>query len=254
MEQGGQANGALAIGNIIALVVTVILCDFGRAHLGCIPTHLFGRNHLAFSIYVLLVLPGTLFHELSHALTAMLLNVKILAFSVRPTRYDDNILLGYVAHGPVGIVGRALIGIAPLTLGLLALLALATAVFDAYAAQERLAAGDWVGMLLVVVAAFGSWRGWLAAYAIFIISASMMPSTMDLDGWWPLAIVFALLILAGFLTTPGAMVLAWLAEPLGVALRLFLVTLGLTMVIDCVLVLILAALHQAVDKQFPFRV
>lgn len=66
--------------------------------------------------YYLLLLPGTVVHELSHLLACLVLGLqvhKVSLFGVRP-QADGTVQLGYVEHSGGGPVRRFLVGIAPM--------------------------------------------------------------------------------------------------------------------------------------------
>src|SRR3989304_5104800 len=63
------------------------------------------------TLYVVLMLPGTIVHELSHAAVALLMGARITEFSVIPSGNT----LGHIEHTPpkIPFIGDAAISIAP---------------------------------------------------------------------------------------------------------------------------------------------
>jgi hypothetical protein len=116
-------------------------------------------------LFSILVLPGTILHELSHWLTAELLGVRTGAITILPslsgqTKEEQ---LGSVATAKTDPLRGFLIGIAPLLTGLLALVILGQLKFSL-----------------------------LTAYGIMVVGNSMLISRAD-RATWPVVIVLALL-------------------------------------------------------------
>lgn len=116
-------------------------------------------------LFSILVLPGTILHELSHWLTAELLGVKTGAITILPslsgqTKEEQ---LGSVATAKTDPLRGFLIGIAPLLTGLLVLVVLGQLKFSL-----------------------------LTAYGIMVVGNSMLISRAD-RATWPVVIVLALL-------------------------------------------------------------
>lgn len=107
-------------------------------------------------------LPGTYFHEASHALMARLLGVRIGGMSLRPKLKGRGIRLGSVEIEKVDVVRRLMVGVAPVILGTLAMV-----VF--YQLAKR---GEWSG------------RAWVVGgYLVFEIGSGMALSRKDLMGF-----------------------------------------------------------------------
>lgn len=124
-------------------------------------------------LYSLLVLPGTIIHELSHWIVAEVLGVQTGRIKILPDFEEDESgtrRLGYVAVAKSDPFRAFLIGIAPFISGLLILLVLGRVLNDIYAQSL------W-------------WVNGLIFYAIMVIGNSMMISESD-RRTWPFIIVF----------------------------------------------------------------
>jgi hypothetical protein len=64
-------------------------------------------------------MPGTLIHELSHAITAIFLGAKVKSFSIWPKFENNSIKLGYAEVTKLDTFRNTLIGIAPLIFGII---------------------------------------------------------------------------------------------------------------------------------------
>lgn len=138
-------------------------------------------NSRPFSISCLSILffPGTVIHELSHLFTAEILGVRTAGLTLVPEGIENtNVRTGSVSIAHSDPLRRALIGIAPVFVGL------AVLSFISYYIPIL-----WYGSPLVLL---------LACYSVFAVSNSMFSSHEDMEGFWPVAITLLLLILAGY--------------------------------------------------------
>ena len=81
---------------------------------------IFRSNRLAVLIITLILLPGTIIHELSHLVTAFILRVPTGKFSLIPEIEDSGgVLLGHVEIGNSDPFRQSLIGLAPTVIGVI---------------------------------------------------------------------------------------------------------------------------------------
>lgn len=137
------------------------------------------------SIYLLsiLFLPGTIIHELAHAMMAIILQVHVGKMEFIPKLNGNNLKMGSVEVGQTDPIRRILIGTAPFIFGTAILLCTFF-----YAAQNNL----FDHQLSVV----------LISYLVFEIGNTMFSSKKDLEGMLEviIALIFisALFYLIGF--------------------------------------------------------
>lgn len=153
------------------------------------------NKYVATSCITLILFPGTVIHELSHLFVAEILGVRTGELSLVPEIADDDegIRSGSVMISQTDPFRRAIIGLAPLFTGLLALWAM-----------SFFTAGQWEGW----VQAFQNGRytillvPLLILYGMFAVSNTMFSSPQDLKGLVPLLLVLGLLMggvyVAGF--------------------------------------------------------
>lgn len=124
-------------------------------------------------ILSILFLPGTIVHELSHLLVAGILMVPVGEIDLLPEVDGQQVKLGSVQIGHTDPFRRMLIGVAPLILGLSALVGLI------YFNKESLSSFSplWLSILVI--------------YLLFQITNTMFSSKKDLEG----AVVFSAAIL-----------------------------------------------------------
>lgn len=81
----------------------------------------FQSNTITLILISVLLLPGTIIHELSHAFMAMALHLKIHDIHIFPEWKHDSIKLGSVVYEKKDVFRSILVGIAPFFIGLIAL-------------------------------------------------------------------------------------------------------------------------------------
>ncbi len=128
-------------------------------------------------LIALIFLPGTLIHELSHAIVAKLLFVNVGKMELMPEMSDDSLKLGSVEVGKTDFIRNFFIGVAPFFVGTSILLVSMWYVFD----------NKLIGLNLITG---------LFLYLIFVISNSMYSSKKDMEGAIEF-FVFILIILGG---------------------------------------------------------
>lgn len=138
------------------------------------------------TLLALLFLPGVIIHELAHLVTASILLVRTGEIEFMPKVQEDSVKLGSVQVAQTDIVRRALIGLAPMFVG--------------------------VPILLFTLSYFislsFSWDTWtlvqyaLSAYGVFEIGNTLFSSKKDLEGTLELTgaiiVIFGVIYFAGF--------------------------------------------------------
>lgn len=117
-----------------------------------------------------LFLPGTFIHELSHAITATFLGLRVTKFSIWPKVENGGIKMGYAQFIVLDVFRNSLIGLAPLIYGICILYFLIINFFA-------------VSLLYKII----------FVYLIFQVSNSMFLSDSDLKDFKIVAGIFLLL-------------------------------------------------------------
>lgn len=141
---------------LIFLLEFLLLFRFSRRATGIIL-------RLSKRLGVLILLPGTFIHELSHLLMAGVLGVRVGDFSLRPEEFDRGMRLGSVSIERVDPFRRFLIGTAPMVFGLTTLFTLL------YFASHNENFQSWQMLVLVT-------------YLTFAIANTLFSSPSDLKG------------------------------------------------------------------------
>lgn len=198
-------------GFAVTLLILLALNRWITRQVQIIGYRLTGHEQVAVVVYFLLLLPGIVLHELSHALVALVLGLKVGKFSLGPRNKGRYIQLGSVQITSGGLLRDSLVGLAPFLSGTVILLLVSYRVFNVGALGAAWLAGGWHAIFAAVP---GFWRVpdfWLWAYLIFTVSNAMTPSPADREPWRATAVflVLALLVawLAGLLA-PAAQALA----------------------------------------------
>lgn len=177
----------------VTLALLLLIERWIHRHMQGVMLLLTGDREIAVVLYALPLLPGIILHELSHAIVALLLGVRVGRISIKPKLADRRIQLGFVPVEKTDVVRASLIGLAPLLIGSAAILLIRYLVFDISMVEAALVAGNWHGMLTGLLSMLKAPDLWLWAYVIFAVSNTMLPSRSDRQAWTPV-ILFLLLI------------------------------------------------------------
>ncbi len=209
-------------------------------HLQGIMLLLTGDPELAVVLYALPLLPGIFLHEAGHALTAMLLGVRVGRISVCPKRTGQRVQLGFVPVEKTDVVRASLIGLAPLLVGSGVILLIGCWVFDIGTVGAALVAGDWANLVAGLSGVLKAPDAWLWAYVIFVVSNTMLPSRTDRQAWTPVIIFLLLVGVLFWVAGLWPAIVEGLADPLTTALRWLAVMCALTAVVDLLFILLIA--------------
>lgn len=200
-----------------------------------------GHMETATLLYSVVLLPGVALHELSHALMATLLGVRVRRFSLRPERQRNGVVrLGYVEILRSDPWRTSLIGAAPLFAGVAALIVIGALVFDLGSIQSALSNGSTQGLMDQLLALPRATDSWLWIYLVFAIANSMMPSSSDTQSWPPV-IGFVAVFSAVILLVGGTDLIAALTPFAQNVLRWLTAAFALTAFIDVIVVIALWA-------------
>ncbi len=229
-----------------ALVALLWLEQQTHRHLQGVALLVTGHPDAAVELYSLPLLPGIVLHEASHALAALLVGVRVGRIALRPARAEGRIQLGFVPVEATGPVRTAIIGLAPLLTGCLALLLIGGVMLRLGAAGAALSTGDWVAVLDGLRAATHARDFWVWAYLAFSISNTMLPSRSDMRAWPVVAVSLALTV--ALMAALGAV------APLAGALRWLAIACGLTVLLDLPFVLLIFLLEWGLSRAKGVRV
>ena len=192
-----------------------------------------GSEGAAQMAYYLLLLPGIVLHELSHALMAKLVGLKVGALSLGPRRSGRNTIeLGSVTVSRGGAIRESLVGLAPFLAGSAALLAIGYLVFEVGALSRGWTSGGLNGFLDLLRRAWQAPDSWLWAYLVFAISNAMTPSPSDRQPWLLAGLYVAVALAAMYLVVGLPAVPETLAVQAAGALRALTLAFAFTLILD----------------------
>ncbi|MBN1934781.1 MAG: hypothetical protein JW934_08950 [Anaerolineae bacterium] len=216
---------------IVTFALLLVLTHWIARHVQGIGYLLTEDGQIAMTVYLLLTLPGVLLHECSHALTAILLRVKVRRFSIGIRRKgQDLVALGSVDIARTDPIRASLIGLAPLAAGCAVILLIGSQALG-FGRFEPFSPGAFWRELS------GMYRApdfWLWAYLVLAVGNTMFPSAADRHAWW-LALIFiafvgAILYFAGLLDDLSTAVGGWAQG----AMNLLTYAFAVTVIVDLV--------------------
>jgi hypothetical protein len=243
---------------IVTFIPLVLLEKWIHRHLHGVALLVSRQTQAALYLYALLLLPGTVLHELSHWLMASLLGVRTGKVKLLPERGPDgHVRLGSVElRQRVDVVRASLIGVAPLLSGSLVVSAIGYLAFNIGQTSQSLLSGDPTAMNDALWYALHTPDMWLWLYLVFAVANAMLPSSTDRQSWPPVILFLAILaILASMASVADAsylagiqLILSNLAPVLNTGLRWLAVAFLFTLAADMPFVLLIAFAEWGVGK------
>lgn len=240
-----MAEWATVAALLASLLLLAPVTRWFSGHLHALVLLVTGNPTAAVYAVFVLLLPGTLLHELSHYLMARLLGVRTGRISLGPkTQKGGAVQFGAVEYRATDPLRESLIGLAPLVSGTIVVLGLASIPLR----LDPLAAEDWRGLFAQLWQMRSAPDAAVWLYAVVAISNAMWPSATDRRSWRVvglyLAGVVAVLALTGILAqTPTALWVGVLR-----LCRLLTFVYALTIVLDLLLGGLLWALGTGLGR------
>jgi hypothetical protein len=197
-----------------------------------IGLRLTGNERVALLFYYLLLLPGIILHEASHAFVALLLGLRVSQFSLGPRVRGKYVELGSVRVSSGGTLRDSLVGLAPFLGGTAVLLLVGYQIFNVAGLGAAWQAGGWSG---VAAALAGMWPVpdfWLWAYVLFVASNAMIPSPSDRQPWLIASIYVVLALIITYLVGGLSMLADAVVPPVTGALQFMTLAFVFTLVLD----------------------
>lgn len=233
------------------LVVLALLLWADRwlhRHLQGLMLLLTGDQEIALWLYAIVLLPGVLLHELSHALLARVTGVKIGRISFLPKRAGKRIQLGFVPVQETDFFRASLIGIAPLLTGSVAVVAIGYLVLSTPEILAALSAGDWAAGVDRFLQVLRAPDVWLWIYLVFAIGNTMLPSRSDVHAWPFLGFVALLAAVLIGVAGGASLLLAGVGRFLTIAVRWMILLGASTLLVDLPLFAGIFLLHKIVER------
>jgi Zn-dependent protease len=207
-----------------------------------------GHADVAVFLYSIPLLPGVALHELSHAVMARLLGVKVRSLTLIPQRQKGGaVRLGAVEVLRSDNLRASLIGGAPLLSGLVALGLIGWLAFNGAALTSAIEKGDVNALAAQLIATTRVADALVWFYLIFAVANSMMPSASDTQAWPPVIGVMAVIV-GVVVVIGGAGVVQTLKAPLSFTLRWLAAALAITACVDVAVIGILWMLARLLER------
>lgn len=159
----------------------------------------FKKPKIVIALFSLILLPGVFIHELSHYLTAIVLRVPVLKFSLVPQASKDGQLrLGFVQTRQCDPVRDSLIGIAPFVFGLIVIGSIGSTHLGMEGVVKSLFLADAQGLVQSFLESTRRTDFLVWVYLAFSISSAMLPSVSDRQSW-KLIVIGVIIVLIGLL-------------------------------------------------------
>jgi hypothetical protein len=183
---------------LILFCALILLTQWITKHIQGIGFLLMQDGEAALIIYFCLILPGVVIHELSHALVAWVLGVKVRKLSIGITRKrrGGSVALGSVEIAQADPFRSSLIGLAPLIAGTVVVLLIGSQVFGLRPFVVNDADKLWSELQSI----YRTPDFWLWVYLVFAISNAMLPSTADRHAWGTALIFIGILVVFVYVT------------------------------------------------------
>ncbi len=231
---------------IVAAALLALLNRWLMRHLQISGLLLLRDRQAASLFFFLFLLPGILLHELSHWLTARLLGVKTLSFSLWPRQQRNGRLeLGAVEVEHGSILEMALIGLAPFLFGSAVLLLLV----------HSLSHGVDLAQLLVEPARLWSTLRaapdiWLQLYLLFAVVNGMIPSEADRKPAIPVLLFAILLLGLSFLLGLWSQLSSFWLHQFFIAVRFLALSFAFALFVNIVVAIILLGFEWFMENVF----
>jgi hypothetical protein len=246
---GAPETAVSTLIELLAVLGILLLADrWLHRHLQGMIFLLTGDTEIALWIYAIILFPGVVLHECSHALTAALLGVRSGKISLFPRRVGKHIQLGFVLVQETDFLRASLIGAAPLLIGGTIVAIIGTNLFGTPEVMTALATGQWGHALQGLFKTLQLPDLWIWAYLVFAISNTMLPSKSDIHAWPLLGGILAALFILILSLGGGAWILSWAVPSLTAAAR-WIILLGIsTALVDLPFFSVIFLLEKAIGR------
>jgi len=239
---------------LIVLGLLLLADRWLHQHLQGVLLLLTGDDDIALWLYATVLLPGVALHELSHALAARIVGVKIGKIQILPKRKGKRIQLGFVPVQETDFIRASLIGGAPLIAGSVAVVIIGHFVFGTPEILMAMSAEGWGAGLRRLPTMLQAPDVWVWVYLVFAVGNTMLPSRSDIYAW-PFA-GFAAAVVAALIGFLGgtSLLLDGVSQVLTVAVR-WLVLLGASvLIVDLPIFLVLFLMEKVLERVRDLRV
>lgn len=209
-----------------------------------------GSSRLGLVVYSLLFLPGVIIHEISHFFVAAFLGVHTGTITIFPSDFSDEgeQSLGSVQVAKADVLRGSLIGLAPLFMGSISIIAITSWQFPQLIDSILSLEGTLNQLLIEGRRILAEPLNVVWLYLIFAISNTMFVSHSDRRSWPALLVLLTLLTLIAAWAGVSSSILNFLRQPLLTALNILTAAFFVSLVVDVIALTPLVLVHNVVKK------
>lgn len=221
-----------------------------------IHSHLYGVGWLltneprsATALYYLFLSPGVFVHEVVQWLVAGALNIETERVMAWPEAQEDGTLrLNFVQVKNAGRLATAIVGAAPLIVGLGLIAAISTTILDLDTFLDAVQSADIrvIGPAARELASTADFYLWL--YLMFAIANAMLPTQEERSGWLIavglFAVVLAFLVIIGV----GDVLVETFTGPVAHAVNLLTTAFGTILAVEVGAILVIGLVEQILER------
>jgi len=242
------------LGLAVTLALLLLVERWIHRHLQGTMLLLTGDREIAAVLYALPLMPGVLLHEISHALTAKVLGVRVGRVSIRPRLSNGRIQLGFVPIEETDAVRASLIGLAPLLAGSTVILLIGYLFFGIGGLQRAVVDQAWPALMAHFIQMVRTPDVWVWVYLIFVTSNTMLPSQSDREPWTPVLLFLVLAGVLAWLAGLGPRIVERFGKPLQLATRWLTTMYGLTLLADLPFMALILLVERGIGRIRGMRV
>ncbi len=203
---------------------------------------IFRSRTAAMTIITILMFPGTVIHELSHLFTATVLGVHAGRLELAPESIrEERVTMGSVSIGHTDPLRRYLIGLAPISTGIIVLSALSTLFWPIVSQYPY----DQTAILLIM----------LLSYLMIVVSVTMFSSPEDVKGLHWFLIAFAIVALTLYILGLRLDISGFqLPDIINNMLKTFTYSVGLVFLADCLLYVLTSLITTFAERMLGVKI
>lgn len=242
------------VGFFVGFLLVLFLTRWITRHMQGVMFLLGADEEIIMYLQFVLLLPGILVHEISHWVTAQLLGVRTLQFTIWPQRKGKGkVQYGAVRIEHVDVFRASLIGLAPLVVASLLIILIGRHSLGTEMLRQVVALGQWERLWDALMQSARAPDFWLWMYLIFAISNTMFPSESDREAWKPLLIyglVAGVLVYFSGWKPPMESLQSLLAQIMNPLIYAF----GITAIVDTLFVFVIGVAEVLLGRVLGKRV
>ncbi len=221
---------------VVSLIVFIIVQRLLHREIQGLLMIIFRKPRIVIALFSFILLPGVFIHELSHWVTAILVRVPVLKFSLIPEAAKNGQLrMGFVQTRKCDPIRDSLIGFAPFIFGMLIIGWIGSRHLGLNSVVSALFEGNAGSTIDLFLSSIRQADYWIWMYFAFSISSAMLPSSSDRQSWKPILIGVIIMLFGLLLVGLGDWLLINVSPKLAEWLRLMAIVLASSTIIHLII-------------------